>query len=447
MISLKGLLDSQNLQVYYQPLLDVGVIDNDLPFLIHLNDNELNELLQAVKMLPFHSIKMKKAIREIRNDTTEQLITTTINKPNTNDTSLIKCNKKEMDQATILSHAIIYGKNTKRQLTNYEIAINQASVELALQDTSLLIQKGKLFELAKKKLLDEGYTYKRGKSRSKLSNQMNHAKSSSSMSINHYHSNNNNNNNNNSNHSLSPKEKSNHQLDNNNNNNNNNKAMTLIKKHQKRSDKAQKQSKQRHELIHQLEIELRQMRASIRNIKSIKSLSIHEQYEREELIKKKKSTSMEISKLKAQERKHQWYKRKCQNKLSSSPSSSSLSYVNDEEKESKSILEHLHHEYSTMDLPKSPINNNNNNIPTPSSPTSSSSSPSLTLSPLSSPTLSISPLSLPSSSYLLTSPSYYHLPPLLSKQHQDHQHPYSNMSSIRESDIRGKALSVKDFCT
>ncbi|KAF0492647.1 ngfi-a-binding protein 1-like [Gigaspora margarita] len=68
----------------------------------------------------------------------------------------------------IIHHATIYGKNNPRKLTTYEQAINHAAIELALLDPALVANKGTLFEKAKEKLLLEGYTYKRGQSRSKL---------------------------------------------------------------------------------------------------------------------------------------------------------------------------------------------------------------------------------------------------------------------------------------
>ncbi|CAG8690058.1 2217_t:CDS:1, partial [Scutellospora calospora] len=68
----------------------------------------------------------------------------------------------------IIHHATIYGKNSPRKLTTYEQAINRAAIELALIDPALVANKGTLFEKAKAKLLLEGYTYKRGQSRSKL---------------------------------------------------------------------------------------------------------------------------------------------------------------------------------------------------------------------------------------------------------------------------------------
>ncbi|KAF9147586.1 hypothetical protein BGX20_006616 [Mortierella sp. AD010] len=76
------------------------------------------------------------------------------------------------DSATremIMHQALIYGKQSpSRQLTKYEHAINCAAQSLALEDPSLLTNKGLLWNKAKAKLLDEDYDYKRGKSRSKL---------------------------------------------------------------------------------------------------------------------------------------------------------------------------------------------------------------------------------------------------------------------------------------
>ncbi|KAF9988420.1 hypothetical protein BGZ65_004732 [Modicella reniformis] len=76
-----------------------------------------------------------------------------------------------MDTATkdlIMMQAVIYGKRSSRSLTIYEQAINSAAQSLALEDPSLLTNKGLLWNKAKSKLLEEGYDYKRGKSRSKL---------------------------------------------------------------------------------------------------------------------------------------------------------------------------------------------------------------------------------------------------------------------------------------
>jgi len=68
----------------------------------------------------------------------------------------------------ILHQALVYGKHSSRQLTKYEHAINCAAQTLALEDPTLLSHKGKLWDRAKAKLLEEDYDYKRGRSRSKL---------------------------------------------------------------------------------------------------------------------------------------------------------------------------------------------------------------------------------------------------------------------------------------
>ncbi|KAF9098639.1 hypothetical protein BGX23_005705 [Mortierella sp. AD031] len=77
----------------------------------------------------------------------------------------------QLDPATrdlIMHQALIYGKHSSRSLTKYEHAINCAAQNLALEDSSLLTNKGLLWNKAKAKLLEEDYHYKRGKSRSKL---------------------------------------------------------------------------------------------------------------------------------------------------------------------------------------------------------------------------------------------------------------------------------------
>ncbi|KAG0300933.1 hypothetical protein BGZ98_008750 [Dissophora globulifera] len=68
----------------------------------------------------------------------------------------------------IMHQALIFGKHRSRSLTKYEHAINCAAQILALEDPSLLTNKGLLWTKAKAKLLEENYDYKRGRSRSKL---------------------------------------------------------------------------------------------------------------------------------------------------------------------------------------------------------------------------------------------------------------------------------------
>ncbi|GBC02479.1 hypothetical protein RclHR1_04640022 [Rhizophagus clarus] len=86
----------------------------------------------------------------------------------TESQSSMTVNTSSASKDVIIHHATIYGKNSPRQLTSYEQAINSAAIELALQDPALVANKGALFEKAKAKLLLGGYSYKRGASRSKL---------------------------------------------------------------------------------------------------------------------------------------------------------------------------------------------------------------------------------------------------------------------------------------
>ncbi|GAA5817737.1 hypothetical protein MFLAVUS_011288 [Mucor flavus] len=158
MQTLKAFLDSIQLQQYHTAFLKAGATDQDLQQFIEFTDQELNELLAVLDMLPFHTIKFKKSLRELKN--TQDVIP---------ETDLV--NALPSTRQFIISHATIYGKKTSRPLTSYEEAINQAALELALQNPILISKKGSLFDLAKKKLLQDGYRYKRGSSRSKLKEQ------------------------------------------------------------------------------------------------------------------------------------------------------------------------------------------------------------------------------------------------------------------------------------
>jgi hypothetical protein len=64
--SLQSFLNSLQLQQYHETFIKAGATDQDLPQLIQFNDQELAEFLSALDMLPFHSIKFKKAIRELK---------------------------------------------------------------------------------------------------------------------------------------------------------------------------------------------------------------------------------------------------------------------------------------------------------------------------------------------------------------------------------------------
>ena len=63
---------------------------------------------------------------------------------------------------------MIYGKNTPdRNLTEYEIAVNSASFELAKANPGLLAKRDELFRQAREKVRESGYLFKKGSSRSK----------------------------------------------------------------------------------------------------------------------------------------------------------------------------------------------------------------------------------------------------------------------------------------
>nr|CAG8557630.1 9046_t:CDS:2 [Entrophospora candida] len=227
--SLTTFLHQLNLSQYHHLFAEAGVGENDLEQLIGFDEAELKEVMSAISMKPFHSAAFKKGVRELRQtlatvnlnsinnddsstsetkfihnntqlqDIQESSTTTTFVQsthspssasspppphlqqhlqriqnistsalnvtPGTNMPDIINA---QSSKDVIIHHATIYGKNSRRQLTTYEQAINQAAIDLALSDPALVANKGALFERAKAKLLLEGYNYKRGQSRSKL---------------------------------------------------------------------------------------------------------------------------------------------------------------------------------------------------------------------------------------------------------------------------------------
>lgn len=61
--------------------------------------------------------------------------------------------------------AKIYTKGTNGTLTKYQQAINKASVELCQDNPSLVFQRNKLFEGARRKVREDGYDFVKGSSR------------------------------------------------------------------------------------------------------------------------------------------------------------------------------------------------------------------------------------------------------------------------------------------
>ncbi|KAI9249174.1 hypothetical protein BDA99DRAFT_524234 [Phascolomyces articulosus] len=311
--SLHAFLLNHNLDQYYEAFVKSGATDQDLLQLLHFNDEELNDILHAVNMLPFHAIKFKRALRELKVQTSISIYSTVtrnsaapstttsvvgtaateatpnsplpmrpgldhiLNTPDQHNTQLYtpptypsadssyyqqQSSSEQTSREVIISHATIYGKNSSRPLTSYESAINEAAIQLSLENPSLLVNKGNLFELAKKKLLDSGYQYKRGKSRSKLTKGRTN--------------------------STTPEQ----QMEQRN--------ARRSRLHAKRKMNAERMSSERRQRIEELEIQLQ----------SIAEQQRQRPEEFSSLETTRTALNKEISKIKAKERKHQWYERR-----------------------------------------------------------------------------------------------------------------------------------------
>ena len=53
-------------------------------------------------------------------------------------------------------------------MSDFQLRVNEAAIELALVQPSLIRKRGELLENARKKAADDGYCFKKGKSRSKI---------------------------------------------------------------------------------------------------------------------------------------------------------------------------------------------------------------------------------------------------------------------------------------
>ncbi len=67
----------------------------------------------------------------------------------------------------MLEKAKIYKRETTRPLTNYQKQINEEAGMLALSNPVLLCRRGDLLEQAREKVVEKGYSFVKGKSRSK----------------------------------------------------------------------------------------------------------------------------------------------------------------------------------------------------------------------------------------------------------------------------------------
>ena len=71
-----------------------------------------------------------------------------------------------MSESDFLNKSKIFGSG--KQLTKYQEAINEASYSLCKNDGSLLMNKGKLLQLAREKVHNDGYNYAKRVSRSQV---------------------------------------------------------------------------------------------------------------------------------------------------------------------------------------------------------------------------------------------------------------------------------------
>lgn len=74
MQTLSSFLSSIALEQYHDTFLNAGATDQDLAQLVTFNDKELAEFMSALDMLPFHSIKFKKCLRQLNVDSSQDIV-------------------------------------------------------------------------------------------------------------------------------------------------------------------------------------------------------------------------------------------------------------------------------------------------------------------------------------------------------------------------------------
>ena len=72
----------------------------------------------------------------------------------------------------IAQQATIFGRAGAKKVTKYQQQVNEAAIQLSLQTPSLLTSRQMLLEEARKNVNNDGYIYKKGKSRSKQFSQV-----------------------------------------------------------------------------------------------------------------------------------------------------------------------------------------------------------------------------------------------------------------------------------
>ena len=68
----------------------------------------------------------------------------------------------------ITQQATIFRRTSNRPLSDLQLRVNEAAIELALTQPSLIRKRGELLKNARKKVADDGYCFKKGKSQSKV---------------------------------------------------------------------------------------------------------------------------------------------------------------------------------------------------------------------------------------------------------------------------------------
>ena len=77
---------------------------------------------------------------------------------------------KYLGNEEIKAMSTIFKKETRRPLTNYQKRINEAAQELCVANPGLLQKRKLLLDEARTKILQEGFQFVKGKSRSKKDN-------------------------------------------------------------------------------------------------------------------------------------------------------------------------------------------------------------------------------------------------------------------------------------
>ena len=72
------------------------------------------------------------------------------------------------EEKSIKEKAIIYHKQSKRQLSQYHHQVNTAAQEICLKNPSMLAKKGELLTAAQDLVMERGYKFKKGQDLKKI---------------------------------------------------------------------------------------------------------------------------------------------------------------------------------------------------------------------------------------------------------------------------------------